>query len=107
LGGLGGGGAAAGAGAGAGSAGAASSAGGGAEGKPIWLDPADEPLCNDCGTCYQELPQLFEQATILVDGAAQVVGRMKPGALDGFEVTDELTKRIARVKANCDAEIIR
>jgi pyruvate-ferredoxin/flavodoxin oxidoreductase len=75
--------------------------------KPIWLDPADEPLCNDCGTCYQELPQLFEQATIVVDGAAQVVGRMKAGALDGFEVTPEIAKRIARVRANCDAEIIR
>jgi pyruvate-ferredoxin/flavodoxin oxidoreductase len=78
-----------------------------AGGRPIWLDPSDEPLCNDCGTCYQELPALFEKATIVVDGAAQVVGRMKPGALDGFEVTPEAAKRIARVKANCDAEIIR
>jgi pyruvate-ferredoxin/flavodoxin oxidoreductase len=50
---------------------------------------------------------LFEQATIVVDGAAQVVGRMKAGALDGFELTPELAKRIARVRANCDAEIIR
>ncbi|MDR2453822.1 MAG: 2-oxoacid:acceptor oxidoreductase family protein [Bifidobacteriaceae bacterium] len=86
-------------------AGAAGAAGAGD--RPIWLDPADEPLCNDCGTCYQELPALFEKATIMVDGAAQVVGRMKPGALDGFEVTPDLSKRIARVKANCDAEIIR
>jgi pyruvate-ferredoxin/flavodoxin oxidoreductase len=71
------------------------------------LDPADEPRCNDCATCYQELPQLFEKATIMVDGAAQTVGRMRPGALDGFEVTPELAKRIARVKATCDAEIIQ
>ncbi|MDR1394076.1 MAG: 2-oxoacid:acceptor oxidoreductase family protein [Bifidobacteriaceae bacterium] len=91
---------------GAGGAGSDAGSAGGA-GKPIWLDPADEPRCNDCGTCYQELPQLFEKATIVVDGAAQVVGRMRPGALDGFEVTAELAKRIARVKANCDAEIIR
>ncbi|MDR2113678.1 MAG: hypothetical protein LBO75_00165, partial [Bifidobacteriaceae bacterium] len=88
-----------------GAAGAANSADNG--GKPIWLDPADEPLCNDCGTCYQELPQLFEKATIVVDGVAQVVGRMRAGALDGFEVTPELARRISRVRANCDAEIIR
>ncbi|WP_263732028.1 2-oxoacid:acceptor oxidoreductase family protein [Cellulomonas sp. SG140] len=75
--------------------------------RPIWLDPADEHLCNDCGTCYQELPQIFEKATIVVDGAAQTVGRMKAGALDGLEITPELAKRIARVKATCDAEIIR
>lgn len=74
--------------------------------KPIWLDVADEPKCNDCGTCYQELPALFEKATIVVDGKAQVVGHMKPGALDGFEVTPEVAKRIARVKSTCDAEII-
>lgn len=74
--------------------------------RPIWLDPVDEPKCNDCGTCYQELPALFEKATIIVDGQAQVVGRMKPGALDGFEVTPDVAKRIARVKSNCDAEII-
>jgi len=75
--------------------------------RPIWLDPADEPKCNDCGTCYQELPQLFEKATIVVDGEARVVGRMKAGALDGFEVTPEVAKRIARVKSTCDAEIIK
>jgi pyruvate-ferredoxin/flavodoxin oxidoreductase len=75
--------------------------------KPIWLDPADEPKCNDCATCYQELPQLFEKATIVVDGEAKTVGRMKPGALDGFEVTPDVAKRISRVKATCDAEIIR
>jgi pyruvate-ferredoxin/flavodoxin oxidoreductase len=79
-------------------------AGGGA--RPIWLDPADEARCNDCGTCYQELPSLFEKATIMVDGEAQVVGRMIAGALDGLEVTPELAKRMARVKATCDAEII-
>jgi pyruvate-ferredoxin/flavodoxin oxidoreductase len=79
----------------------------GAGGRPIWLDPADEPRCNDCATSYQELPQLFEKATIVVDGNPQTVGRMKPGALDGFEVTDDIAKRIARVKATCDAEIIQ
>jgi pyruvate-ferredoxin/flavodoxin oxidoreductase len=96
-----------GAGAGAGAAAAPANAGAGAGDKPIWLDPADEPKCNDCATCYQELPQLFEKATIMVDGEAKTVGRMKPGALDGFEVTPDMAKRISRVKATCDAEIIR
>ena len=74
---------------------------------PIFLDPADEPLCNDCGTCYQELPQFFEKATIVVDGAAQQIARMIPGAAERVEVTPEIAKRIERVKATCDAEIIR
>jgi pyruvate-ferredoxin/flavodoxin oxidoreductase len=74
--------------------------------RPIWLAEEDVPKCNDCGTCYQELPALFEKATIVVDGQARTVGRMKPGALDGLEVTPELAARMARVKATCDAEII-
>ena len=74
---------------------------------PIHLDPADEPLCNDCGTCYQELPQFFEKATIVVDGSAQQIARMIPGAAETVEVTPEIAKRIERVKATCDAEIIR
>ena len=74
---------------------------------PIWLDPADEHLCNDCGTCYQELPQFFDKTTIIVDGASQIVARMKPGAVDSVEITPDIAKRITRVKATCDAEIIR
>ena len=75
--------------------------------RPIWLDPADLPKCNDCATCYQELPQLFEKATIVVDNEPRTVGRLRPEALEGRIVTDELAARIARVKATCDAEIIR
>ncbi len=74
---------------------------------PIRLDPADEALCNDCGTCYQDLPQFFEKTTIVVDGQAKVVARMIPGCFDGVEITPELAKRIDRVKATCDAEIIK
>ena len=74
---------------------------------PIYLDPADEALCNDCGTCYQELPQLFEKATVVIDGIARTVGRMIPGAVERIEVTPELQRRIDRVKATCDGEIIR
>ena len=64
------------------------------------------PLCNDCGTCYQELPQLFESTRIVVDGQARSVARMIPGALGKVEITPDMEKRIARVKATCDAEII-
>jgi pyruvate-ferredoxin/flavodoxin oxidoreductase len=32
---------------------------------------------------------------------------MIPGALESVEVTPEIAKRIERVKATCDAEIIR
>ena len=74
---------------------------------PISLAPEDEPLCNDCGTCYQDLPQFFEKTTIVVDGQARVVARQIPGCFDGVEITPELAKRIERVKATCDAEILR
>ncbi|MBN2177695.1 MAG: 2-oxoacid:acceptor oxidoreductase family protein [Demequinaceae bacterium] len=91
------------------STGAAASAedAGGASGPPVYLDPADEHLCNDCGTCYQELPQFFEKTTQIIDGEARIIAHMIPGSTDNVEITPELEKRIARVKANCDAEIIR
>jgi len=74
---------------------------------PVYLDPADEPLCNDCGTCYQELPQFFQKATVVIDGEARTVARMIPGATETVEVTAEIRKRIDRVRATCDAEIIK
>ncbi len=74
---------------------------------PVFLDPADEKLCTDCGTCYQELPQFFEKATVVIDGAAQQIARMIPGSAETVEVTPEIAKRIERVRATCDAEIIR
>ncbi|MBL8930544.1 MAG: hypothetical protein JNL54_10510, partial [Kineosporiaceae bacterium] len=74
---------------------------------PVYLDPADEPKCNDCGTCYQELPQFFTKATVVIDGEARTVARMIPGAAESVEVTPEISKRIDRVRATCDAEIIR
>ena len=43
----------------------------------------------------------------MVDGEPRTVGRMRPGALDGLEVTAELAARITRVKGTCDAEIIQ
>jgi len=74
---------------------------------PIYLDPADEALCNDCGTCYQDLPQFFEKTTAIIDGAARTVARMIAGSLDNVEVTPDLQKRIDRVRGTCDAEIIK
>ena len=74
---------------------------------PVRLDPADRHLCNDCGTCYQDLPQFFEKVTELVDGEVRTLARMIPGSTDGVEITPDLAKRIARVKLSCDAEIIR
>ncbi len=74
---------------------------------PVYLDPADEPLCNDCGTCYQELPQFFQKATVVIDGEARTVARLIPGAVETVEVTPEIRKRIDRVRATCDAEIIK
>jgi len=44
--------------------------------------------------------------TIVVDGASKEVGHLIPGALEHIKVTPELKARIARVAANCDAEII-
>ncbi|MDR0285467.1 MAG: 2-oxoacid:acceptor oxidoreductase family protein [Propionibacteriaceae bacterium] len=77
------------------------------EGVPIWLAEADMPKCTDCATCYQELPALFEQTTIVVDGEARNVSRMIPGALDTVALTPDLQAVIERVKGTCDAEIIQ
>lgn len=73
---------------------------------PIMLTDANQPKCTDCGTCYQELPQVFEKTKKVIDGEARVVAQMIPGAVDKLEVTPEIQKRIDRVKATCDAEII-
>lgn len=74
---------------------------------PVWIDPAEQTLCNDCGTCYQELPQFFVRSAEVVDGKARVLAKIIPGSTDNVEITPELAKRIERVKATCDAEIIR
>ncbi len=73
----------------------------------VWLDPADVALCNDCGTCYQELPMFFEKATEIIDGEVRQVARMVPGATETVQVTPEIQRRIDRVRKTCDGEIIR
>jgi pyruvate-ferredoxin/flavodoxin oxidoreductase len=74
---------------------------------PIWLAEQDIPQCTDCATCYQELPMIFEQTTIVVDGEAKDVSRMKPGSLDSLPITPELSAIMERVKDTCDSEIIQ
>jgi pyruvate-ferredoxin/flavodoxin oxidoreductase len=67
----------------------------------------DVPKCVNCKTCYQQVPELFEKITIIVDGVATEVGHMIPGALERVAVTPELVARVDRVAANCDSEILR
>ncbi len=74
---------------------------------PVYLAPEDEPKCNDCGTCYQELPQFFEKKTTIIDGESRIIATMVPGAAQTVQVTPEIQKRIDRVKSSCDAEIIK
>ncbi|HXW09933.1 MAG TPA: 2-oxoacid:acceptor oxidoreductase family protein, partial [Steroidobacteraceae bacterium] len=42
----------------------------------------DLAACVNCKTCYQQVPELFEKATIVVDGKAMEVGRVIPGVLE-------------------------
>jgi pyruvate-ferredoxin/flavodoxin oxidoreductase len=76
------------------------------DGAVVTLADEDVVKCNNCKTCYQEAPELFEKTRIVVDGAAKEVGHLIPGALARVKITPELKNRLARVAANCDAEII-
>jgi pyruvate-ferredoxin/flavodoxin oxidoreductase len=67
----------------------------------------DVAKCVNCKTCYQQVPELFEKTTIIVDGVATEVGHMIPGVLSRIKITPELVSRVARVAANCDSEIIQ
>ena len=69
---------------------------------------ADEDIakCNNCKTCYQDLGELFEKTKIVVNGETKEVGHLIPGVLGRVKETPELKSKVARVAANCDAEII-
>ncbi|HWJ06344.1 MAG TPA: 2-oxoacid:acceptor oxidoreductase family protein [Steroidobacteraceae bacterium] len=67
----------------------------------------DVPKCVNCKTCYQQVPELFEKTTLLLDGVATEVGHMIPGALQKLAITPELIARVDRVAANCDSEILQ
>jgi pyruvate-ferredoxin/flavodoxin oxidoreductase len=78
----------------------------GQAGAIVTLAEEDMAKCTNCKTCYQDLGELFEKTKIVVDGQTKEVGHLIPGALDHIAVTPELKARIAKVSANCDAEII-
>jgi pyruvate-ferredoxin/flavodoxin oxidoreductase len=68
----------------------------------------EDPMkCTNCKTCYQDIPELFEKTRIVVGGESREAARLIPGVLESVTITPELTARIKRVSANCDAEIIR
>jgi len=67
----------------------------------------DMAKCTNCKTCYQDLSELFEKTTIVVDGKALEVSRVIPGALEKIELTPELIAKAARIADDCDAEIIQ
>ncbi|MGD0026584.1 MAG: 2-oxoacid:acceptor oxidoreductase family protein, partial [Xanthobacteraceae bacterium] len=73
----------------------------------VAIAEADLAKCTNCKTCYQDLGELFEKTRIVVNGTTKDVGRVIPGAIERLTVTPELKSRLARVAANCDAEIIR
>ncbi|MDD3029405.1 MAG: 2-oxoacid:acceptor oxidoreductase family protein [Alphaproteobacteria bacterium] len=72
----------------------------------VILSEEDSVKCSNCKTCYQTLPELFEKVTVVVDGVAKDVARLIPGALERVELTPEIKSKLARIAANCDAEII-
>lgn len=85
---------------------AAPAAGGGSGAALVTVAEADLAKCNNCKTCYQDLPELFEKSKIIVDGETKEIGHLIPGAVERVKVTPELKAKLARVAANCDAEII-
>ena len=75
--------------------------------EPVEITEADMPKCTNCKACYQDVSELFEKTTIVVEGASKVVSRVIPGIFDRVELTTELVQRASRVADECDAEIIR
>jgi len=72
----------------------------------VTLAEEDLAKCTNCKTCYQDMSELFEKTRIVVDGTTKEVAHLIPGALDRIKLTPELKGKVARVAANCDAEII-
>jgi pyruvate-ferredoxin/flavodoxin oxidoreductase len=72
-----------------------------------FIHDEDIPKCTNCKTCYQQVSEVFELTKIVVDGAPKDVAHTIPGVLAKLKITPELKARVARVAANCDAEIIR
>jgi len=73
----------------------------------VQITEADMPKCTNCKTCYQDLRELFEKTTIMVEGTPKEVSRVIPGVLEKIQLTPELIRTAARAANDCDAEIIR
>lgn len=84
----------------------ASAAGAGGNGALVSLAEADIVKCTNCKTCYQDVPELFEKTQIVANGDTKEVAHLIPGAVEKVKPTPELNAKLARVAANCDAEII-
>ena len=76
------------------------------DGDLVEIAESDLAKCTNCKTCYQDLSELFEKTTIMVEGSAKEVSRVIPGIFDSIEITPELVQRASRVADECDAEII-
>ena len=72
----------------------------------VSLAEDDIAKCTNCKTCYQDVPELFEKTKIVAGGASKEVAHLIPGVLERVKATPELKTKVARVAANCDAEII-
>jgi pyruvate-ferredoxin/flavodoxin oxidoreductase len=72
-----------------------------------YLRDEDVPKCTNCKTCYQQVSEMFEKTLIVVNGVSKEVAHTIPGVLEKVKPTPELKARLAKVVANCDAEIIR
>jgi pyruvate-ferredoxin/flavodoxin oxidoreductase len=75
-------------------------------GAPVSLAEEDVAKCTNCKTCYHELPELFERTRVVVDGSVKQACHLIVGALTRVPITPELKSKIARIAANCVAEII-
>ena len=77
-----------------------------ANGSAVVAMDDDVSKCTNCKTCYTELPELFEKTKLVVDGSTKEVAHLIPGATSKVKSTPELKSKVARIAANCDAEII-
>lgn len=72
----------------------------------VGFDDANIAKCTNCKTCYTQLPELFEKTKIVIDGSPKEVAHLIPGAATKVKPTAELKGKVAKVAANCDAEIV-
>ena len=74
---------------------------------PVDIAESDLDKCTNCKSCYQDVPEVFELTKIVVGGASKDVAHVIPGVFSKIKVTPELSAKLSRAAANCDAEIIR